>query len=305
MSYKLGDTPTANPTNSELADFLEIECLKSYEHSFSITEAAQLMGIIDDESTPANEEEENLDSLKEALGLIEDRKRWTKNYYPFVAGSTSVGINEDCDDLHRILYTFLLLATRERMSVNRLVGEIDGALLFERLGSYILRNFFGNHSKSFVFGTGCNVNESFLDKLRRMFNEFNEKGYSVTNHPINSHRKDGGIDIVTYIPFEDQRQGHFVAFAQCKTGTSWEQYLSSLQPTILDDYIQPSLVSKPYILFLIADDCQKDDWNTKVRSTQGIIFDRCRIMSYIPQDIDRNLLQEISTWNNAVLQRYP
>ena len=73
MSYIIGDTPSLGSSVSEIADYLEIECLRSTEGAFSVVEAAQLMGVVDDESTPEDEREENWEDIRQALAIIEDR----------------------------------------------------------------------------------------------------------------------------------------------------------------------------------------------------------------------------------------
>ena len=103
----------------------------------------------------------------------------------------------------------------------------------------------------------------------------------------------------------DARQGHFIVLGQCKTGTSWKDSLSSLSPDILDDYIIPSLVSKAYTVFLVTADCgTPNDWNTMVRKVRGVLMDRCRLMSYLPDNLDNNFVDELERWNCGVLERY-
>ena len=145
---------------------------------------------------------------------------------------------------------------------------------------------------------------NFRKKLEELLELFSERGYTIAEKAVNPHLRDGGIDIVTFIPFVDSRQGQFITFSQCKTGTNWDQMLSSLCPSILDDYINPSLVSKHFVLFLIAEDCRDIDWVTKVRRTGGVIFDRCRLMSFLPQLLDESILNDIIHWNTGVISRY-
>lgn len=304
MSYLIGDTPSLGSSVSEIADYLEIECLRSIGGCFSVVEAAQLMGVVDDESTPEDEREENREDIRQALAIVEDRERMCRGAYPFSADVNAIYLKRECDSIVSSVYTFFLLATRERMKEDRFVGKIDGSLLFERVCADILKNFFGKYSSSFVFGTGGNVPGNFKKKLEELLRLFSERGYTISEKAINPHLRDGGIDIVTFIPFNDSRQGQFITFSQCKTGTNWEQMLSSLCPSILDDYMNPSLVSKPFVLFLIAEDCRDDDWVTKVRRTGGVIFDRCRLMSFLPESLDEKLLNDIMRWNTGVINRY-
>lgn len=304
MSYKLGTPPSPRPSLNELADFIEVECLRSSSHSFSVTEVAQQLGLVDDESTPEDEECESLEQIRAALSLIEDRRRNANNRYPFNTGVSSIEVDSACPEFIKQLYIFLLLSTRENMRDNRFVGKIDGSVLFERLSAEVLKNFLGEHSLSFVFGTGSTEVNQFLGKLQFMLDSFNEKGYTVTKNPNNKFFKDAGIDVVVFIPFVDERNGHFVCFAQCKTGTSWESHLADLQPGILDDYIYPVLTPKPRKLFIISDDYQEQDWRDKINRFGGVLFDRCRIMSFLPNNVSEELLKDIIVWNRGVLSRY-
>lgn len=304
MSYRIGDTPSLGSSASEIADYLEIECLKSVGGSFSVVEAAQLMGVVDDESTPEDESEENWEEVRRALAIVEDRERMCRGAYPFETDVNALYLSRECDNTVSSVYTFFLLATRERMRENRFVDGIDGSLLFERVCADILKNFFGKYSSSYVFGTGGDVPGNFKKKLEELLRLFSERGYTISDKAVNPHLRDGGIDIVTFIPFVDSRQGQFITFSQCKTGTNWEQMLSSLCPSILDDYINPSLVSKPFVFFLIAEDCRDFDWVTIVRRTGGVIFDRCRLMSFLPKSLDDSILKDIIKWNAGVINRY-
>ena len=42
--------------------------------------------------------------------------------------------------------------------------------------------------------------------------------------------KDGKLDIVVWRRFADGRPGQLIGFGQCKTGTSWPDDLTKLQP---------------------------------------------------------------------------
>lgn len=303
MSYRLRGVPSPRSTATELADFLEVECLISSSGVFSVTEAAQEMGVVDDESTPEDEERDAIECFRNSLSLIEDRNRMTNNHYPFRSNVLSVEFDKECDSLSRDVYIFLLLATRENMRDNKKVNELDGTLLFERLCAEILKNFFGEHSCTFILGTGNLDKTSFQVKLQELLDSFREKGYCVTPVPNNPYYKDAGIDVIAFIPFHDERHGHFVCFAQCKTGTSWESCISRLQPIVLTDYIQPPLAPIPGKMFLISDDYQERDWRDKINILQGVLFDRTRLMAYLPESIDAELHTAIIEWNKGVLNR--
>ena len=46
-----------------------------------------------------------------------------------------------------------------------------------------------------------------------------------------------------------------------------------------------------------------ENWETIFRDLDGLLFDRERIMEYVPDNIDDDLLMKINKWNNSVIER--
>lgn len=303
MSYILREIPSHYATLSEIADFLEYQCIKN-GNFYSIISGTNAMSMMEDID---NEEDSVLNEIKdkfhEALSEIEVRLNDTNGNYPFCA-ETNVIRKRDSNRQIDIVYTFLLLATRENMKNNKVANNIDGTLLFEKLCAMVLQNFFGNSSESLVFGTGSGITENFQQKIERMLNTISEKGYFFRN-PDNSNnrQKDSKVDIVVFIPFSDGKKGQFMALGQCKTGTSWHASISQLQPKAFSEsFISPSFVFTPIAVFMVCESFH-ENWEYYQRNSGGFIFDRERIMEYLPQNIDDRLLEEIDSWNRAVLAR--
>lgn len=303
MPYRLGELPSDKATQDEIADYLEVKCLLSADDSFSIVEAAEDNGFVEDEDAVESPEVDAYSSYADALLQIDERSRAiTNNRYPFIGEQNSISLSDDCSEFFKTIYTFLLFATRWKMGADRIVQGKDGALLFERLCNSVLINYFGHHAQGMVFGTGAESdNEGFEAKVRGMLERFAEKGYLFRRPDRDRNRqKDGKVDLVAFIPFNDSRKGHFVAFGQCKTGTHWREKLGQLNPrTFCDLYLQPSLASTPVCIYMVSEACN-DDWEQLARYSQGVLFDRTRIMQFIPDSIDENLFNDIAAWVNGV-----
>ena len=107
-----------------------------------------------------------------------------------------------------------------------------------------------------------------------------------------------------FIPFADSRKGQFIAFGQCKTGTNWRSAVSQLDPKVFcDSFCYPSPGFTPIAVFMVAE-AFTDNWEYLLRSTNGLLFDRTRIMQYLPYEIEKDLLAQIRKWNAAVMGKY-
>lgn len=298
MSYKLGQLPSPKATCSENADFLEVQCLLSAEGSYSIVEATQALGIVDDEED--NRIEQELPFF-DVLSIIDERLKATNGNYPFVTDGYSVCLNPDCSQLVKDTYIYLLLATRHYMGAARIEDGIDGTAVFERLCAEVLKKYFGENSCCFVFGTGDNEHASFDDKIKNLISQLKEPKYAMRRPEGDTkHQRDDKLDVVAHIPFNDKRMGQFIAFAQCKTGDSWETSIGLLKPSDFSkNYFEPVLNFTPITVNMVSESFS-DDWERIARDV--IFFDRCRLMRFLPDAIHPNLENDIRRWAICVLR---
>lgn len=302
MAYKIGSLPSPQASMEELADYLEIQCILSDEKSFSIVEAAEDNNIVTEEDASDFLDDEIYQPFKDALLQIEERKKILQTRYPFSAELALISSAEDCGDKNGLIYTFLLFATRWNMGKKRIINGKDGSLIFERLCIEVLKNYFGGNSRGIIFGTGDeNQDKSFKSKLHRMLENFVEKGYIIRDPDECRHNeKDAGVDLIVFTPFRDSRKGHFIAFGQCKTGTNWPGLLGQLNSRSFSQcYISPPLVFNPIHVYMISESFN-DDWESRVSKTGGILFDRTRIMEYVPETIDPNILNDMYIWIEGI-----
>ncbi len=307
MSYKIGGQPSYRALQAEIADYMEVKCLLSREGCFSIVEAAEDCGFVKDEDESDSIETDDYSQFADALNQIDLRSDLsTSNKYPFVAETKMVSINENCSEYYRTLYAFLLFSTRWSMGGQRIVNKKDGTLLFEHLCKEVLAYYFGSYAKSMVFGTGANDDlNNFEDKVKNMLKEFKEKGYQF-KYPegVRHYQKDGGVDLVVFTPFNDNKKGHFVAFGQCKTGTSWRDKLGQMNPrSFCALFLNPPLRFNPISIYMVSE-AVDDDWEILSSKTSGLLFDRTRIVQFLPNKIDQNLYNNIKQWVEGVKQKF-
>lgn len=54
-------------------------------------------------------------------------------------------------------------------------------------------------------------------------------------------------------------------------------------------------------IYMVSEACN-DDWERLAKDSQGVLFDRMRIMQFVPDfnSIDENLYNDITIWVNGV-----
>lgn len=305
--YKLGHIPNIYCSVYELADFLEVKCILSDSNSFSVLSATKDVNLISDEELidGVESEEDNIsDSFTDALYEISDRKSRCRNNYPFDVIQSKVVIDPDwMNNPQHSVYIYLLLATRANMTIDKIQNSIDGTLLFEELSEKVAKSYFGERSEAILFGTGAGYN--FKDKITNLLSALKVDGEFIAPEGGSGRQKDGAVDIVVWIPFADNRKDKFIGFGQCKTGTSWENSVSQLNPEhFIRSYTSNRSISifNTLKLFFVA---EAPGWKAELVNHGIILFDRCRIMDFLPQISDDDaLLNRISIWTGAILKTY-
>lgn len=305
MGYKIQNKntiPIGIPSKPEIVDFMEFQSVVSADKRYSLTSLLTTLGIGTDDALDEDANLQQTSSMEEAFSEIDDRKKKSHNKYPFYSTGSAIVLDESVSDCIRDVYVFLLLSTRVNMNQYKIQKGIDGTELFEYLCSEVLKNYFGAHSKSFVFGTGAG--NDFKDKVNNMILQLDERNCKF-NYPDGSFQKekDGKVDVVAFIPFADKNEGKFIAFGQCKTGTSWRDSVVQLNPgNFLRKFTSNLFPFTPIAVFMVSESFY-DNWRVMQIDSNGFLFDRSRIMEYLPDTISSELLENIRTWNKEVLSK--
>lgn len=292
--------PNSQDSVQVVADYIELQCLLT-QTPVSSYSLRSLFSISDDEiSNNGLESSDDLSmyAIEDGIKECEQRAMYCPARYPFNVSPGSLEL-QMTDESNKEIYQFLLLSTRLDMRDQRVQGGYDGTKLFEELCASVAKEYFGHHSKVMVFGTA--VEGGFKQKIENVIRKLNLT--SMYKNPLGSSgkQKDAAVDVIVWIPFTDKKDSQMIAIGQCKTGTHWESMLSSTRP---DVFFESYFTGMPFAgvgrLFFVTESWGIDRWEERSRRA-GIMFDRTRIMEFLPTNICSNLMIKIKQWNQAAL----
>ena len=315
MTFKWPDPPSPPWTEDKLADYGE---LRAWENDIaSLTELSRLMNglgendyrgmsVEDDyaEEHPGGVlEEDELDRYAEAAFDEIDRRRRACGWgYPFALDNQgyTLTFRGDAQSQQKIIYRYLLLATRLNMSNNYEHGGIDGRALFERLSACVAREYLGCRGDSVVFGTG-RAGGGFQSNVDELCRRMGEGGRFIDRDGVGRRPKDDQLDVVGWKSFSDGREGKLIVFGQCKTGTSYKDYYTELKvDAFCNSWLEIQPLVPPVRMFFLADALPNREWMHSVRKA-GLLFDRCRIVDY-GRVVDDDVVCDIETWTRAAAE---
>jgi hypothetical protein len=304
--FKLPDgIPTLRASSQEWADYAEYKALKN--GSISLLGLIKMPLRVSDELT-INGTEDDTDKfnnkIDEIASEIRNRILNTRNQYPFEL------LNRDYtlsfiknDSLYCWVYRFLLLSTRLNMTSHKIQNGLDGTRLFESLSAEITLSFFGENSNVDILGTSKADVGGFREKLSNISKRMGEGGQIHKNDGYQP--QDDNIDVIAWKGFSDKKASQIIAFGQCKTGTSWQDKLSELNvDSFCKTWFSQQPVLTPTRMFFCAQYFPKEIWRPRANEA-GLVFDRFRIIDYLPNEIDNKLLINIKSWCSAAENIFP
>ena len=307
-NYKIPDLPSSRAYKEETADFWEVQSVSNPSIFVSQIQISKVISMeldeinhdgIDSEDDVVNEGSEIRNGLDDVFAELQRRTQFTANKYPFDFGKYSMKLTAETS-LTKDIYLFLLLCTRLNMKTQKVQNGIDGTKVFENLCAHVAKNYFGQSSKSFVFGTAEAGN--FESKVSDMIKSIGE-GKKFTNPNNNAPtKKDDSIDVVVWKEFSDKRVGKLIGFGQCKTGTTtWRDDIHRLKPKdFCGNWFNEQPVFDPIPLVFICD-TMNEDFNFPTSQKGYLVFNRFRILEYVDDSLAENIKQDISNWLNGAL----
>ncbi|MDH3890576.1 MAG: hypothetical protein OEV49_05795 [candidate division Zixibacteria bacterium] len=301
MTFKLPHPPSAQAGTHELADYAELLCW--IRGSTSESEIVADLGRLDDNETNDgchDDEDKHAEMLDEVMNEIEHRETACGSGYPFTLDSTGTVLKCDCPDpenAQSIVYMYLLLSTRLKMKDNRIHASIDGTYLLETLSAQVLKTYLGqSKARSLVFGTSSQ--STFRNKVDNLCQELREGSGFRNPHNTLTYTKDGKLDAVAWVPFADGLPGQLIVFAQCKTGTSWRDSTTQLQPgDFVRLWIEGNVFVTPLKAFCVSEAVDRAKWE-EYNTLAGVLLDRCRLVEF-SRNIPDETVSEIRTWTLA------
>lgn len=297
------NVPSIHNDKHELADVIEWNALEHPTHCSSIAALRSAFSAPDDEFRINGVEEGDdraVANLLEAQQECSVRGITITVRYPFrIEGDACfLLLEEDNRNFSKWVYLFLLMVTRMNMQTEKVQGGLDATKIFERLCSQVIREYLGEHSKSRVIGTARS--EGFKEKFTSLLKNLNIDGECKEPLGCTGAMKDGGIDVVAWIPFADQKDSQLIALGQCKTGTTWHDKIQKSK--IFPNFSTRQPMTDIVDFYFVAEAIGIYKWEETSRKG-GILFDRIRIMEYLPNQIDENLKADIVRWLNSTFEK--
>ncbi len=296
--------PTNRTSAQDWADYAEYHAILNGKiNLYNLTKPARM--ISDEEEIVGIDDDADryLQKVDEISAEVRYRMEVGEALYPFEMEDNDYSIRYiSKSEYSVIVYPYLLLATRANMSKDRIKVNIDGSLLFEHLCSIVAQHYFGSRAEVDILGTSKEDILSFRDKLREITRMIGEGG-EIHENP--GHKpQDDNIDVIVWKSFKDRYPSKMIAFGQCKTGTSWVERLSELNT---DAFCKTWFTSQPVLtpvrMFFTAQYFPKEIFRVRANEA-GLVFDRFRILDYLPERLDPELLEKMSLWNEAIKAHY-
>lgn len=305
MTFKLPDgIPTFRASAQDWADYAEYHAiLHGKINLYTLSKPSRM--VADEEVVLGIEDETDkyLEKVDEISAEIRYRIGVGEHFYPFKIEDNDYSLRFAPEsDESNIVYSYLLLATRAQMNKDRIKADIDGALLFEHLCSIVAQNYFGPRAEVDILGTSREGIRSFREKLLAITQVLGEGG-DIHENP--GHKpNDDNVDVIVWKGFKDRQPSQMIAFGQCKTGTSWVEKISELNTeAFCKTWFTKQPVLTPVRMFFTAQYFPTDIFRVRANEA-GLVFDRFRILDYLPQQLDDDLLAKMRTWTDNMISYY-
>lgn len=286
FSLEIGTVPTRNLIYL-YADYVELVSLfsdQNYISSADMLDRFKDEGIIqqrvsDGDQSEANDNDERfIDSI---YRLIIERKQLFGDDYPFeIKDDNKIKLKEISIISNRNrIYIYLLLSS----SLN--IFSVFQPLLtteFEKLCTIVLKNFLPKHAIVKSFGKDSDYKGTAVKKMEALATDMKIQIDTDAIQEVSvKGTQEKGLDLIGWIPFEDNVANIVTLLAQCACGKEWYKKLGEtsrynnyfkfhrLSP-IHSMFIPFNLVSYNKTLFFSNDEIDN-----------RLIFERKRILNYI------------------------
>ena len=305
--------PPASADATEHADWLELaaavtsDATRSRQHLIA---AIRRTGSIDGAPSTEDLDDEPLDELVErqdeeleriseaAFEQLARRESYLGEHYPFAVD----GAVQAKDGALASPYLFLTALTKFNPTLR--ASEESGASLFERVSRAALVEYLGGvrSVRSYDFGFPRRDGPAaFYDALEELCRKMGEgRGCRVERNET-AAVKDGKLDLVAWLPFEDGQRNQLSVFGQCAAGMDWFDKLNELQPgDFCGIWMKDPPAMGPLLAFFVPRQVEDRRWRQASVGDRRLFFDRLRIARFLG-DLDKDLAKRCEAWTAAAI----
>ncbi len=244
--------------------------------------------------------------VEEGWSELARRQRWGGVPVGTTVGATRVETLQNWeDDLIRSFFLYLSLVRIYPEWAKGYYDHVRQGDLFERVCEAICPHLLPGW-ETYRAGWSPDDTKNIPDIVEQLISRIFVKGSADLERWLSGDENDGGLDIVCYRPFKDEREAMPVYFLQCASGKNWREKVQTPSPeywkTILDAAVLPSTgILAPFVI---------EDQQLRIASLVGqtIVFDRLRLMSAVQEGaimLDGNLRDELKDWLRPRIEGLP
>jgi hypothetical protein len=252
-----------------VAEFIESELLLSGDEYLSFSE---LRGL-----HPAGRQLTD-DEMSFAIAEIEARERSGGSKYPFTVIDRGVG--HDSTEQGE-LYRFLLLLSIKGTPMRVKADYQRSDPIFDAAVREAFRNIHGKAARSLVFGWPPRDGRpgSFPRAVEWAAEQI---GLEMRGGTIPDHKRDAGVDVIVWRPFEDQRSAFTIVLVQNTVQMAFVKKPRDVDPNEWRDWWQ--IGTAPSVGFAVPFSMPRGDiWWEDVSKAANIVLDRGRIISELDE----------------------
>lgn len=259
--------PVANPYSLDtelIADWLELYCLGQRENSIGYEKLKSI--ACEQIDLPSQR-------LDVALNLMKRRLEILGNLYPFEMKSVGMVRRNDWENLS---YTYLLRISSGIENSFSLANTSERILNFENLVVKAMVNLLGPNGLAIRFGFPSEDRPVEFPRAVRWLGE--RMGVPIGNSYRPPRRKDGGVDVVAWRPFQDRRNGFPVYLVQVTCERNFSHKTSDIDLRVWSGWL--NLDVEPYSVLAVPSTIPSgEDWNEL--SSRVIVLERLRIVELL------------------------
>jgi hypothetical protein len=211
------------------ADYFELVSLFNKGTAITVSEMLDRLkdeGIFKQNTSKENQAEQNDDDerfVREVFNLLKQRNQSFGNDYPFAYFDESLSLKNTLDTKQK-MYIFLLFASNLNLFS---AFQSDLTTEFEIVSAEVLKNYLPEFAIIKGFGKKSEFTGYICDKIRKLAKIMNlntNEDYLKTVSAKGA--QDLGLDIVGWLPFEDNISNYIAVFGQCACGKDWNKKLN-------------------------------------------------------------------------------
>lgn len=212
---------------------------------------------------------------KDVFSVINDRSGLFDQKYPFYFSDNKIALKKELTIIQKI-YLMLLLSSNLNF-IPQLTHKITSD--FEQISFAVLRNYFPIHAKVKQFGKKSDYTGTAIEKIRKLAQDMN---LDVNENELEGispgNTQEEGLDLVGWIPFEDEIPSMVSLLGQCACGKGWESKQNETRryENFFEFYKTPPIHALfiPYALGMP----NKKFFQAKNINRGSLVFDRKRIL---------------------------